>query len=116
MGAEAPNVGTLMGCNFEFPVDEGVKAAAPHTGFCEYYRTGSGNCTCGAAMSLCGKDVVRAGKCEQHKVERRKNVYSERRVAGSSDTPPSCGNPACRVTYGETFHNLLCPDRGPGWA
>jgi hypothetical protein len=70
----------------------------------------------GTVNCECGKPAVRAGKCEQHKIERRKNVYSERRVAGSSDTPPSCGNPACRVTYGETFHNLLCPDRGPGWA
>ena len=67
-------------------------------------------------MKECGKVVVRAGKCEQHKIERRKNVYTERRVPGSSDTPPSCGNPACRVKFGETFHHLMCPDRGPGWA
>ena len=67
-------------------------------------------------MIPCGKPVVRDGKCEQHKVERRKSLIGNRRVPGSSDSPPSCGNTLCRVEWGNTCHHLMCPDRGPGWA
>jgi hypothetical protein len=71
-------------------------------------------------MKECGKPVVRAGKCEQHKVDRRKgNWNSDRRRPGSTDTPPSCGNGLCHseIWNGEivTRHDLRCPDRGPGW-
>jgi hypothetical protein len=71
----------------------------------------------GTVNCECGKPVVRNGKCEEHKIERRKNPpFSDRRRPGSSDSEPSCGNGACRVEYGETRHHLHCPDRGPGWA
>jgi hypothetical protein len=66
-------------------------------------------------MIPCGEPVVRGGKCEKHKVERRKSLYSDRRRPRSSDTSPSCGNRACHVEDGETIHHLHCDDRGPGW-
>ena len=65
---------------------------------------------------LCGMPVVRDGKCEQHKVERRKNFIADRRTYGSSDTPPSCGNAACKVMAGQTIHHKWCDEHGPGWA
>jgi hypothetical protein len=64
----------------------------------------------------CGEPVVRGGKCEKHKVERRKSLYADRRTYGSSDTPPSCGNAMCKVTAGQTVHHKWCEDHGPGWA
>ena len=67
-------------------------------------------------MIPCGEPVVRDGKCEKHKVERRKSLYSDRRVRGSSDTSPSCGNGLCRVEFGHTRHDTRCEDYGPGWA
>ncbi len=64
----------------------------------------------------CGRPAVRDGKCEEHKVERRKSLRMDRRTLGSSDSPPSCGNVLCKVEFGQTKHHLLCPDSGPGWA
>ena len=63
----------------------------------------------------CGKEMLRGAKCEEHKAERR-GLHGDRRSFGSSDTPPSCGNPACHVFFDETHHHIMCPDRGPGWA
>jgi hypothetical protein len=70
---------------------------------------------------LCGKPVVRAGKCEQHKVERRKEFGGgDRRYYQSCDSPPSCGNGVCRTELVDgkvvTRHHTMCPDYGPGWA
>lgn len=106
----------VSACNMRMPVTEEIVAAANHNAFCEYYRKGYGDCTCGAAINLCGKEVVRDGMCEEHKVERRKSLYSERRKPGSSDSPPSCGNSMCHVEFGQTRHHNFCPDYGPGWA
>lgn len=64
----------------------------------------------------CDRPVVRDGKCEEHKVERRKNLRSDRRDFGSSDTPPSCGNTLCKVELGITKHHKWCEEHGPGWA
>jgi hypothetical protein len=111
----------MSGCNEQIPVPEERKAYAPHNGFCEYYRKGSGDCTCGAAISYCDKEIVRGGKCEEHKIERRRgNWNGDRRRPGSTDTPPSCGNGLCHSEFwnGEvvTRHDTRCPDYGPGWA
>jgi|SRR5271156_692021 len=106
----------MSGCDFRLMVCENEKAHAPHAGYCEYYVKGCGDCTCGAAMPLCDKPIVRGGRCEDHKVERRKSLMGNRRMFGSSDTPPSCGNSLCKVEFGETVHHLGCEERGPGWA
>ena len=70
-------------------------------------------------MKPCGEPVVRDGKCEKHKVERRKNS-GDRRSWRSSDSPPTCGNACCWTeldgTRVVTRHNTACPDYGPGWA
>jgi hypothetical protein len=78
--------------------------------------------TAGDGSYECGEPVVRGGKCERHKVERRKRHWTsgDRRRRGSSDTPPSCGNSLCHSEVlddgtAETRHGLMCPDRGPGW-
>ena len=71
---------------------------------------------------LCGMPVVRDGKCEEHKVERRKqHLYGDRRRFRSSDAPTSCGNGACRSEFDSegkvvTIHHKWCDDHGPGWA
>jgi hypothetical protein len=69
-------------------------------------------------MIPCGKPVVRDGKCEEHKVERRKGNGDRRRFE-SCDSLPFCGNHLCHteLRFGEvrTVHHLMCPDRGPGW-
>jgi len=67
-------------------------------------------------MMPCGEPVVRDGKCEKHKVERRKSLRADRRDYGSSDTPPSCGNGMCKVMAGQTIHHRWCEEHGPGWA
>lgn len=69
----------------------------------------------------CGESVVRDGKCEKHKVERRKpRLSGDRRLYGSSDSPPSCNNGLCRTALDGsrvvTVHHTVCPDYGPGWA
>lgn len=70
-------------------------------------------------MKDCGEPVVRGGKCEKHKVERRKG-YGDRRRYESCDSPPSCNNALChtRTVDGvvNTKHHTMCPDYGPGWA
>jgi len=65
---------------------------------------------------LCGMPVVRAGKCEEHKVERRGWGRADRRSYGSSDTPPSCGKKSCKVVAGHEVHDQSCDSHGPGWA
>lgn len=71
-------------------------------------------------MKECGQPAVRGGKCEQHKVERRKAWGGgDRRRYNSCDSPPSCGNALCHTeTDGKTVttrHDTRCPDYGPGW-
>ena len=66
-------------------------------------------------MIECGEPVVRGGKCEMHKVERRSEFGGDRRDHGSSDSPPSCGNTRCCVEEEKTRHDTLCDDYGPGW-
>lgn len=73
-------------------------------------------------MKECGKPVVRDGKCEQHKVERRKaRGDGDRRRYRSCDSPTSCDNALCHTELDEkgkpyTRHDTRCPDYGPGWA
>jgi hypothetical protein len=66
----------------------------------------------------CNEPVIRDGKCEKHKVERRQNFG--RRSYESCDSPTSCGNGMCHTkTDGKTVttvHHTMCPDYGPGWA
>lgn len=73
-------------------------------------------------MIPCGRAVVRDGKCEVHKVERRKG-YGNRRHYESCDSPPSCNNGLCHTKVKDgsggipsTVHHTACPDYGPGWA
>lgn len=81
MGEKAAYVGAVMGgCNkmvFDW------EHAAENMAIWEQYGSElAGN----FGMKECGKLVVRDGKCEEHKIERRKSLHSDRRVRGSSDT------------------------------
>lgn len=110
----------MSGCNMRMPVTEAAKQAGSHTAFCDYYLKGYGDCTCGAAIITCGKEIIRDGKCEEHKIDRRQRYDGERRRQYSTDSPSSCGNGLCHTELVNdeptTRHDTRCPDYGPGWA
>lgn len=111
MGKEATHVGVEMsGCNER--VFDYEHAAENESIWNTYGSELAGD----FGTKACGEPVVRDGKCEKHKVERRKSLVSERRRSGSTDTPVPCGNKLCRWEHGQVNHDLMCPDRGPGWA